>query len=185
MAVIGYARVSTTDQDLDSQIQALKDAGAVEIYADKASGATTARTQWLECAKNLQSGDVLLVSRIDRLGRSLQDLLNIIEKLKENNIHFRSLNEPSLDTTTPAGKMLFQIVGAFAEYERSLIRARTIEGLENAKRKGKKVGRPTSLSDEQVEALQKMYLHGESITALARIFEVSRKTVYRVLNFSN
>lgn len=180
MGITGYARVSTDEQDLAGQIAALRTAGADVIYADHASGRNMERPEWVACLRSLRRGDVLTVVRLDRLGRSLVDLVGTIEELGRRGIEFRSLNE-QIDTTTPSGKLMFQICASFAEYERSMIQARTRDGLAAAKARGAQIGRPPSLSQEQVSTVRRLHSDGESVASIARIFEVSRRTVQRVL----
>lgn len=178
MGITGYARVSTNEQDLSAQIAALRGAGADVIYADHASGRDMERPEWAACLRSLHRGDVLVVVRLDRLGRSLVDLVGTIEDLGRRGIEFRSLNE-QLDTTTASGRLMFQISGAFAEYERSIIQARTREGLAAARDRGAHIGRPSALSQEQVATVRRLRADGESISSIARIFGVSRRTVQR------
>ena len=129
MSTTGYARVSTDDQDLTSQIDALRAAGCDPIYTEHASGATMERPQWIECSRGLGKGDTLVVVRIDRLGRSLPDLVNLLDDLGQRGIRLQSLSE-GIDTTSTMGKLFFQLCATFAEYERSLIRERTRAGLD-------------------------------------------------------
>ena len=178
MSITGYARVSTQDQDLTSQIQALQAAGCDPIYQEKATGANMERTQWRECNRGLGRGDTLVVVSIDRLGRSLSDLVGTLENLEKRGVHFRSLRE-GIDTTTALGKMFFQISSAFAEYERALISERTKAGLQTARAKGTRMGRPPALTDEQKATARRLHKSGESISAIARILGVSRATVRR------
>ena len=138
---IGYARVSTSGQDTALQIDALKKASCDLIYEEKASGAKKDRVELEQCLKSLRSGDVLVVWKLDRLGRSLQHLLDVINNLDERSIGFRSLTE-SIDTTTTTGKLIFNIFGSLAEFERALIKDRVIAGLESARKKGRVGGRP-------------------------------------------
>ena len=177
---IGYARVSTNDQDETGQIAMLRAADCQRIYVDHASGKDLLRPEWEACRQSLKSGDSLVVVRLDRLGRSLIDLIQTIDALGELRIEFRSLTE-SLDTSTPAGRMMFQIVGAFGEYERSLIRERTREGLLAAQSRGARIGRPPALSQEQAATVKQLRDEGRTIASIARIFEVSRRTIQRTL----
>lgn len=177
---IGYVRVSTNDQDETGQIAMLRAAGCQRIYVDHASGKDLLRPEWAACRQSLQSGDSLVVVRLDRLGRSLIDLIQTIDALGELGIEFRSLTE-SLDTSTPAGRMMFQIVGAFGEYEHSLIRERTREGLVAAQLRGARIGRPPALSQEQTATVKQLRDDGRTIASIARIFGVSRRTIQREL----
>ena len=178
MSTTGYARVSTEDQDLASQLQALQAAGCDPIYQEKATGANMERPEWRACNRGLGRGDTLVVASIDRLGRSLGDLVSTLEDLQARGVHFQSLRE-GIDTTTALGKMFFQIAASFAEYERSLISERTKAGLQAARAKGTRMGRPPALTDEQKATARRLHKSGESISAIARILEVSRATVRR------
>ena len=178
MSITGYARVSTEDQDLASQLQALKGAGCDPIYQEKATGANMERPEWRACNRGLGRGDTLVVASIDRLGRSLGDLVETLE------VHFQSLRE-GIDTSTALGKMFFQIAASFAEYERALISERTKAGLQAARARGAKMGRPHALTEEQKETARKLHKAGESISAIARILEVSRATIRRTVEDIN
>ncbi|MBG1252520.1 recombinase family protein [Burkholderia pseudomallei] len=180
MSVIGYARVSTFEQTLDLQRDALNVAGAVSIYEDKASGKSADRPELQHCLKALRDGDTLVVWRLDRLGRNLQDLIRIVNELEGRGIRFRSLKE-SIDTTGPAGKLVFHMFAALAEFERELIRERTLAGLDAARARGKKGGRPDSLDAKQrLAALAMMESRVMSIAEIARQFNVSRSTLYNI-----
>lgn len=180
MSIIGYARVSTFEQTLDLQRDALNAAGAVSIYEDKASGKSADRPELQHCLKALRDGDTLVVWRLDRLGRNLQDLIRIVNELEGRGIKFKSLKE-SIDTTGPAGKLVFHMFAALAEFERELIRERTLAGLEAARARGKKGGRPESLDAKQQQAvLAMMSSRVMSIADIARQFNVSRSTLYNV-----
>ncbi|HEM7850989.1 recombinase family protein [Burkholderia multivorans] len=180
MSIIGYARVSTFEQTLDLQRDALNAAGAVSIYEDKASGKSADRPELQHCLKALRDGDTLVVWRLDRLGRNLQDLIRIVNELEGRGIKFRSLKE-SIDTTGPAGKLVFHMFAALAEFERELIRERTLAGLDAARARGKKGGRPESLDAKQQQAvLAMMASRVMSIAEIARQFNVSRSTLYNI-----
>lgn len=178
MSTTGYARVSTGDQNIDTQIDQLRTAGCTVIYADTASGRDQERPEWKACLRSLGAGDTLVVTRIDRLGRSLIDLVNIINDLARRNVSFRSLAE-GIDTSNAQGMMMFQLVAVFAEYERRLIRERTKEGLLNAKRNGSRLGRPRALTHEQVIEAQKMRTQGYSFSKIAHLLGSSPSTVRR------
>ncbi|MEM5338709.1 recombinase family protein [Paraburkholderia azotifigens] len=181
MSIIGYARVSTFEQTLDLQRDALNAAGAVSIYEDKASGKSADRLELQHCVKALRNGDTLVVWRLDRLGRNLQDLIRIVNELEGRGIKFRSLKE-SIDTAGPAGKLVFHMFAALAEFERELIRERTLAGLEAARARGKNGGRPKSLDGkQQLAALAMMKSRVMSISEIARQFDVSRSTLYNIL----
>jgi DNA invertase Pin-like site-specific DNA recombinase len=178
--LIGYARVSTRDQDLAAQLAELKAAGCTKAYSEKASGARGDRAELAKLMKRLQPGDVVVVTRLDRLARSTRDLLNVLEAVKQAGAGFRSLKDSWADTTTPHGQLMLTILGGLAEFERSLIVARTGEGRERAKARGVRFGRPKKLSAHQRrEAIERLNA-GEAVTAVARIFGVDRSTVYRL-----
>src|ERR1700751_2360712 len=146
--LIGYARVSTSEQETAAQVTALKAAGCERIYREKASGGRWDRPELHRLLDNLREGDVLVVWKLDRLSRSLRDVLTIMERLGEAKAVSRSLTE-AIDTTTPAGRMMMQMVGAFAEFERAMLRERTKAGLDAARREGRIGGRPPKLSSQQ------------------------------------
>lgn len=159
MSLIGYARVSTQDQHLHLQQDALKSVGCLKIFTDTMSGSTTERKGLDEALEYLRAGDSFVVWRLDRLGRSLKHLIETVTELQEKGIGFKSLTE-NIDTGTPAGKLIFHIFGALAEFERNLIRERTNAGLLAARARGKRGGRPkSSLSEERkLQMAKKMYL---------------------------
>lgn len=179
---IGYARVSRGDsQDLDPQLRALTDAGCSIIYQEEASGAKSDRRELALAIEALKPGDVLTVWKLDRLSRSLRDLLFTLEAITEAEAGFRSLTE-AVDTTTPAGRLMTQTLGAFAEFERAMIRERTMNGLAHARKAGKHIGRKRALSPQQcVEIIEKAENGQGSPAQLASLFRVSRSTVQRVL----
>ena len=153
--LIGYARVSTDDQDTAAQVTALKEAGCERIFREMASGGRWDRPQLHRLLDQLRPGDVVVVWKLDRLSRSLRDVLMIMDRLGETGAGFRSLTE-AIDTTTPAGRMMMQMVGAFAEFERAMLRERTQAGLEAARRKGRVGGRRPKLSPQQQSEIRKM-----------------------------
>ena len=176
---IGYARVSTDDQTLDAQIDALTTAGAERIFKEKKSGKTRQRTELDKLLEQLRGGDVVVVTKYDRLARSLRDLIEIVEVIREQGAGFRSLGE-DIDTTTPAGRLVFHVFGSIAEFERERIAERTKEGLAAARKRGRVGGRPSALTAEQKEEIRRMRdEEGRSATELARLFGVSRRTVAR------
>lgn len=178
--LIGYARVSTTDQKLDLQTDALAAAGCRKVFADKLSGTTTTRPELDACLRYLREGDVLVVYKLDRLGRSLRHLLEVIDDLKERGIGFKSISD-GIDTTTSTGRLLFSVMGSFAEFERDLIRERTNAGLKAARDRGKLGGRPTAVTAELGERIVALRAAGSSPTAIAQELEIGRATVYRFL----
>ena len=178
MGMTGCARVSTDIQDEASQLELLGAAGCDVFYVDHASGKDMDRPEWQNCLKSLHRGDTLVIVRLDRLGRSLVDLIETIETLGERGVHLRSLSE-AIDTTTPVGALMLQIAGTFAQYERSLIQARTREGMAAARARGAHIGRPHALTTEQVTQAQRMRATVEPVALIARILGVSRTTIYR------
>lgn len=181
MSTTGYARVSTSDQDPAAQIDALRAAGCDPIFVEHASGATMQRPEWQACNRGLGAGDTLTVVRIDRLGRSLTDLVSTLDDLAARGVHFRSLTE-GIDTSTPLGRMFYQLAAAFAEYERALIRERTCAGIDAARAAGRRIGRPPALTDEQRTLARQLRDQGEGVAAIARILKVSPSTVRRTVN---
>lgn len=178
---IGYARVSTEDQHLDLQRDALKQAGCTRIFQEKKSGAGGHRPALISARRALREGDVLVVWKLDRLGRSLQDLMAILEDLEQRGIGFCSLSD-HIDTTTPAGKLLFHITGAVAEFERALVSERTKAGMEAARRKGRKPGRPKRLNEGQTYRVQCMAIRDElPLSVIADEMKVSKSTVWRAV----
>src|SRR5947209_6432538 len=179
--LIGYARVSTDDQDTAAQGKALKAAGCERIYREKASGWRWDRPELHRLLDQLRKGDVLVVWKLDRHSRSLRDVLTIMERLAEAEAGFRSLTE-AIDTTTPAGRMMMQMVGAFAEFERAMLRERTKAGLDSARRQGRIGGRPPKLTPQQQSEIRKMVSKGRKTAAdAARLFKVHPATVSRLM----
>ncbi len=178
---IGYARVSTDDQDTAAQVAALKAAGCERIFREKASGGRWDRPELNRLLDQLRQGDVLVVWKLDRLSRSLRDVLTLMERLGETGAGFRSLTE-AIDTTTPAGRMMMQMVGAFAEFERAMLRERTKAGLDAARAEGRIGGRLPKLSAQQQAEIRKMITRGDKTAAdAARLFKVHPATVSRLL----
>ena len=179
--LVGYARVSTGNQRLDAQLDSLKKAGCVEIFGDQAvSGSHQSRPELDRCLAELQSGDVLVVSRLDRLGRSAAHLAVTVESLAKRGIGFRSIEE-GLDTTTAAGRLILGIFGSLAQFERDLIRERTSAALQAKIKRGEPLGRPRALRPSQVVAAKKLLSDGGAESHVARLFSVSRATLYRAL----
>jgi DNA invertase Pin-like site-specific DNA recombinase len=180
--LIGYARVSTSEQETAAQVTALKAAGCERIYREKASGGRWDRPELHRLLDQLRKGDVLVVWKLDRLSRSLRDVLTIMERLAEAKCGFRSLTE-AIDTTTPAGRMMMQMVGAFAEFERAMLRERTKVGLEAARREGRIGGRRPKLTPQQQAEIVRMVSRGNKTAAdAARLFSVHPATVARLLS---
>jgi DNA invertase Pin-like site-specific DNA recombinase len=179
--LIGYARISTEDQNAQLQIDALKAAGCVKVFTDTASGSLASRPELDHMIDQLRPGDVVVVWRLDRLGRSLKNLITLVDDLAERGVGFRSLSE-SIDTTTANGKLFFFVMGALAEFERDLVRERTMAGLTAARARGRIGGRPPSMTPEKVMVARQMYSSREhTVEAIANTLGVSRKTIYRHL----
>ena len=184
MTIYGYARVSTDGQTLASQDAQLHAAGCVKVYEEKVSGAKTDRAELGKLLRRLERGDVLVVTRLDRLARSTRDLLNILHQLGERGVGFKSLADAWADTTTPHGRLLVTMLAGIAEFERELIRARTGEGRTRAKARGVKFGRPSKLTAHQrQEALQRLAA-GETQADIARSYAVDATTIGRLRPFS-
>ena len=181
---IGYGRVSTTDQNPRSQELALSAAGAEKLFIDTYTGTKLDRPQLNAAWGILREGDSLMVTRLDRLGRSLRDLLDLVSKLDELKVNLVVI-EQSIDTTSPEGRLFFHMVGAFSEFERELIRTRTLDGLHAARQLGRVGGRKEKLSQSQQTLVRKMHSEGEFIKTIAEAFNVSRPTIYRVLEKEN
>jgi DNA invertase Pin-like site-specific DNA recombinase len=180
----GYARVSTEDQNADMQLKALKSAGCRTMFTDEGlSGATTKRPALARCLKTLQRGDTLTVWKIDRLGRSLRDLIAMLDDLRARGVKFRSLTE-AIDTDTPTGRAMWQMIGVLAELERSLITERTHADIQAAKIRGVKFGRKPKLTPQQIEHARNLRKQGDSANAIAPLLRVSRATLYRALNLA-
>lgn len=176
---IGYARVSTDDQDLSLQLDALKKAGCQIIYQEKMSGKNLQRTEWEQCLKALRSGDTLVVWRMDRLSRSLTDLVKTITVLEERGIGFESLTE-CIETKSATGKLMFHVFAAMAEFERNVIRERTHAGLQAARARGRKGGRPPKLDEQQKKEIRALLRDPDiTVNEVAKRYGVSRATLYR------
>lgn len=178
--ILGYARVSTKDQSLDGQNDALKAAGAERIFADTITGTARARPELDRLLKELRPGDVVVVTKYDRLARSLKDLLEIVDLIQAYGGGFRSLGE-DIDTTSPAGRLVFHVFASIAQFERERIVERTIEGLAAARRRGRIGGRPPALSPAQKAEVKRMRdVDLRPISEIASLFKVSAKTIRRV-----
>jgi DNA invertase Pin-like site-specific DNA recombinase len=178
--IIGYARVSTDGQTLDAQEVALRNAGAERIFAEKVSGAVTDRKALAKAIAALGAGDVLLVTRLDRLARSTRDLLNVLATVSEKGAGFRSLADPMIDTTSPHGKLIIAVLGALAEFERSMILARTLEGRKRAMERGVRFGRKPKLSQFQITEALARRGNGEPLADIGRSYGVSHSTISRL-----
>jgi DNA invertase Pin-like site-specific DNA recombinase len=182
---IGYARVSTDAQSTQLQVAELERAGCERIYRDQAvTGVRIKRPGLGRALADLQAGDVLVVTRLDRLGRSLSHLIDTVNTLHGRGVGFQSLSE-SIDTTSATGTLVFHVLGALAQFERALIRERTSAGLAAAKSRGVKFGRPPRLSDDQVQHARALSEAGKSHRDIARLLGVSRMTIYRILPLTN
>ncbi len=178
---VGYARVSTQDQNLDLQKDALEKAGCERILVDQISGARSERPGYQSAMQILRKGDTLVVWRLDRLGRSLSHLLEVVKKLEAKQVDLKSLHE-SIDTSTSTGTLIFHMFGALAEFERNLIRERTMAGLASARSRGRKGGRPKALNDYKREVTIKLYHEGKhTAQEIASIMGISRATLYNYL----
>jgi DNA invertase Pin-like site-specific DNA recombinase len=179
--LLGYARVSTTDQQPHLQVDALTAAGCYRVFVETASGARTDRPVLGQVLDQLRPGDTLVVWKLDRLGRSLRHLVDTVTGLAERGVGFRSLQE-QVDTTTPGGKLVFHVFAALAEFERDLIRERTSAGLAAARARGGRGGRPSVLSAHKLQVAQEMYASGQyTVAAIAKTLGVSRASIYRHL----
>lgn len=178
---VGYARVSSDDQKLDLQLDALRKAGCKKIFEDRKSGARAERPGLSKLLEVLREGDIIVVWRLDRLGRSLRDLLELVGRFELEQVGLRSLQE-NIDTTTSGGMLVFHIFGALAEFERNIIRERTRAGLAAARARGRLGGRPKALDKKQQRMLIKLYQSREhSIAELCELFQVSKPTLYSYL----
>ena len=180
MAIFGYSRVVTDGQSLASQDAQLHAAGCAKVYAEKVSGAYSDRPELAKVIKRLGIGDVLMVTRLDRLARSTRDLLNILDAIGKAGAGFKSLGDVWADTTTAHGRLMVTILAGLAEFERELILARTSDGRARAKAKGVKFGRPPSLTRHQREEAMQRLANGEAQADIARSYAVSRSTISRL-----
>src|SRR5947209_2287833 len=180
--LIGYARVSKTEQHLELQLDALNKVGCEQIFTDKITGSKTERKGLEEALSHLRKGDTLVVWRLDRLGRSLKHLIDTLKSFHEKGIEFKSLTE-NIDTSTPTGMFMFHLIGALAEFERNLIRERTIAGLEAARARGHNGGRPKVGETETKRMARKLYADkSNSIKDICKSLRISKATLYRYFN---
>lgn len=183
--LIGYARVSTDDQKLNLQMDALQQAGCAKIYSDRLSGVKAARPGLSQALEVARAGDVLVVWRLDRLGRSLKDLIEIMSKLDERGIQLSSLSE-SITTTNNSGRLIFHLFGALAEFERNLIRERTTAGLVAARARGHKGGRPKALDLAKRQLAVRLYSEGQhTIVEICKLMGISKPTLYSYIDEIN
>jgi DNA invertase Pin-like site-specific DNA recombinase len=178
--ILGYARVSTDGQSIDAQQAALQAAGAERVFSEKISGIASDRKALARAIAALQGGDVLVVTRLDRLARSTRDLLNVLATVSERQAAFRSLGDPWADTTTPHGKLMVTVLAGLAEFERSLILSRTGEGRIRAKDRGVRFGRKPKLTSHQVAEARARREAGEALTEIGRSYNVSHSTISRL-----
>jgi DNA invertase Pin-like site-specific DNA recombinase len=181
MPMFGYARVSTHSQDLAAQDAELMAAGCAKVFKEKVSGAKTDRPELSKLIGRLEPGDVLVVTRLDRLARSTRDLLNVIAAVADRGAGFKSLQDVWADTTTPHGRLMLTVLGGLAEFERELIRARTGEGRKRAKDRGVKFGRPRKLTPHQRQEALRRLSAGETMMDVARAYNVHHTTIGRLL----
>jgi DNA invertase Pin-like site-specific DNA recombinase len=179
--LLGYARVSTTDQQPQLQVDALEQAGCYRVFTETASGARSDRPVLAQVLDQLRPGDTLVVWKLDRLGRSLRHLVDTVTGLADRGVGFRSLQE-AIDTTTPGGKLVFHVFAALAEFERDLIRERTSAGLAAARARGRHGGRPSVITAHKLQVAREMYRSGQyTVAAIAKTLGVSRASIYRHL----
>jgi DNA invertase Pin-like site-specific DNA recombinase len=179
--IFGYARISTDGQSVNAQVAGLRKHGAAKVFREVASGAKTDRVQLRRVIDQFDAGDVLMVTRLDRLARSTRDLLNTLAAISDRKAGFRSLGDAWADTTTSHGRLMLTVLGGLAEFERDLSRARTSEGRERAKARGVKLGRKPKLTDHQKrEAIRRRDIDGEPVREIARSYNVSHSTISRL-----
>jgi DNA invertase Pin-like site-specific DNA recombinase len=178
--LLGYARVSTTGQTLDAQLEQLRTAGCGHIYREKVTGARADRRELQKMLKQLAAGDVVVVTRIDRLARSTFDLFSIVKQIADAGASFRSLAEPWADTGTSTGRLMLAVLGGLADVERDLIRTRTAEGRSRAKARGQRMGRPPALTPQQQEEARQRRAEGATLKELARSYNVGVATISRL-----
>lgn len=179
---LGYARVSTEDQNLQVQIEKLQNEGCSRIFKEKISGKQRERPELDRMLDQLRDGDTVVIWKLDRLARSTRDLLEIVDKIREAGAGFRSLSEPWADTTSHAGKMILTVFAGIAEFERDLICERTRIGRESAKRRGVRFGRPPKINEERKQLAIRLLQEGKSTKQVAKTFDVHVATIYRLQN---
>ncbi len=180
MAIVGYARVSSSGQSLAVQLDKLSEAGCTEVFQEKRSGLTAQRPELKECLRFVRKGDVLVITRLDRLARSTLDLHKIVQELDDRGVGFRVLDQP-IDTTTKEGRLMFSIIASIAQFETELRKERQMEGIEKAKENGVKFGRQAVLSDAQVAEMRSKRDSGVLIKNLMSEYGLSKASVYRLL----
>jgi len=177
----GYARVSTKDQNLSLQLDALQSETCDDYISEKISSRHKDRPEWDKLLQKLRAGDTLIVYKLDRIARSTTELLQIVEDFQQRNISLKSMQEPWADTTSSVGKLIITVMAGIAEFERNLIRQRSRDGRDAAKKRGVKFGRPRKLSKSQSELILGAYASGATVSQLAESFGVGRDTIYRLL----
>jgi DNA invertase Pin-like site-specific DNA recombinase len=183
MAKIGYARVSSKDQDFDGQVERLTAVGCSRVFAEKQSGkSTNGRPELGRALKALKPGDTLVTVKLDRLARSIRDLLHLLDQIKAAGARFQALDDPWCDTTTPQGELILTVMGGLAEFERKLIRQRCEEGIKRAKAKGTQFGRKSVLDDGHRKRIAERYAAGETMADLAREYNCGEATIWRALH---
>jgi len=186
VSVVGYARVSTREQNPDVQVEALCAAGATRVFVDRGeSSRIKDRPQWLACLDYLRKGDTLVVWRLDRVAGSEKMAIETINELAERGVNIKSLTEPDIDTTTPMGRALFGIVAVFAQLRVDTIRENTMRGLEHARSQGRVGGRPTVMTPQRIDAAKKLRADGHSYEHIAAVLGVGKSTIARALNSSD
>src|ERR1700726_65014 len=181
---LGYARVSTYGQTLDAQLEQLRGAGCTKIYREKVTGAHSDRRQLLKMLDTLVPGDVVTVTRIDRLARSTFDLFAIVKQIVDAKAQFRSLAEPWADTGTSTGRLMIAVLGGLADVDRDLIRTRTAEGRSRAQNRGQRMGRPPKLTDAQKAEARRRRAQGAKLAEFARSYDVGKSTISRLTTSS-
>ncbi len=179
--LVGYARVSTEDQKLDLQVDALKSAGCEKFFSDHVSGTSKLKPRLEEALAYLRSGDTLVVWKLDRLGRTVKGLVDLVQTLQDKDIQFRSLTD-GIDTSTTAGRFFFHVMAALAQMERELVHERTMAGLSAARARGRFGGRKPKMDASKLDAAKKLLLAGTPVTEVAKTLGVGRATLYRQLN---
>lgn len=176
--IIGYARVSTNDQNLDIQKNALTGAGCQKVFEDSMSDKKRERPELLKLEEHLRERDTLVVWKLDRLGRSIKNLIDFIKRLEEKNVHFKSISD-QIDTSTPHGRFFFHVMASLAEMEREILIERTKAGIEAAQQRGVILGRKRKMTDSKIESAKKLFLNGVTPKEIARNFNISIPTLYR------